>query len=75
MNAFRAYVILATLLAFVAYFGVYGFYATLADSIGEFWALAGAGVIAVGTLVIAAVGIAMVKSRPPDFDRAPKDPE
>jgi len=66
MYKIRAYAFLAVLLLFTGYFGVYGFYNTLADSIGTGWALAGAGVIAVGTFVIAAVGITMIMSRPPE---------
>lgn len=66
MYKFRAYILLTTLLLFIGYFGVYGFYNTLADSIGAGWALAGAGVIAVGTFVIAAVGITMIMFRPPE---------
>ena len=73
MERIRAYTFLVILLLFVGYFGVYGFYATLADSIGEVWALAGAGVIAVGALIIAAVGIAMIQSKPPGFDKTMED--
>ena len=73
MKIFRAYAFLATLVLFLAYFGVYGFYATLVDNIGEAWALAGAGIIAIGTFIVAAVGITMVKSIPPKIDTAPED--
>jgi hypothetical protein len=73
MKTFRAYAILAILLLFLAYFGVYGFYATVVDSIGEVWALAGAGLIAIGTLIVGTVGFTMVKSMPPQIDTAPED--
>jgi len=73
MHNLRAYAILAALVAFVAYFGVYGFYAVLVQSIGLGWALAGAGLIAFGAFVIAAAGIAMIKSRPPRLDEGPDD--
>ena len=73
MKIFRAYAILAILVLFLAYFGVFGFYQTVVGSIGEIWALAGAGVIAIGTLIVAAVGITMVRSMPPQIDAAPED--
>lgn len=73
MKTFRAYAILAILLLFLAYFGVYGFYATVVESIGMAWALAGAGVIAVGTIIVAVVGITLVKSIPPDIDTVPEE--
>ena len=65
MQTYQAYLILIAVVAFVAYFGVYGFYTVLAPHIGMVWALAGAGLIAVGAFIIAAVGITMIKSRPP----------
>lgn len=71
MRRYRPYLILAALIAFVAYFGVYGFYVMLAGDIGEFWALAGSALIAAGTLVVAAVGITMIRSRPPEQDGEP----
>lgn len=66
MRKFRAYLILAALVLFVAYFGVYEFYWTVVPSVGEGWALAGAGLISIGTFIIAAVGIALIQSRVPE---------
>ncbi|NKB59312.1 MAG: hypothetical protein GKS00_23565 [Alphaproteobacteria bacterium] len=65
MRKLRAYLILAGLVAFVGYFGVYEFYVRLVDSIGQGWALAGAVLIALGTVVIAVVGITMIETRVP----------
>lgn len=73
MRKFRAYLILAGLVAFVAYFGAYEFYAQLVDSIGQGWAIAGTVVIALGAVIIAAVGIAMIESRVPLSDEGPKE--
>lgn len=73
MFKIKAYAFLIALLAFIAYFGVYGFYVTLADSIGAAWAFTGAGLIALGTLIIAAVGITMIKSRPPETEEVPEE--
>ncbi len=64
MRKLRAYLILTTIVTFVAYFGIYGFYDVLADRIGQGWALSGAALIALGTLVIAAVGITIIRSQP-----------
>ena len=61
------------LLVFMAYFGVYEFYAMLANIIGEIWALIGAGVIALGTVIIAVVGITMIKARPPEIGETRHD--
>ena len=61
----KAYIFLIGLLVFIAYFGVYGFYVMLSNSIGEIWALTGAGVIALGMVIIAVVGVTMIKARPP----------
>jgi hypothetical protein len=66
MRKFRTYLILAGVVFFVAYFGVYELYWTIVLSVGEGWALAGAGLIAIGTFIIAAVGIAMIQSQVPD---------
>ena len=65
MNKLRASLFLGALVLFIAYFGVYDFYAMMADSIGVGWALAGAALIAAGTVVIAAVGTTMIRSQPP----------
>ncbi len=73
MFKIKAYALLIALLTFVGYFGVYGFYTTLADSIGEVWAFVGAAVVAVGVLIIAAVGITMIKSRPPEMGKVPEE--
>lgn len=73
MKTFRAYLLLITLLLFLGYFGVYGFYTTVVESIGSGWALAGAGVIALGSLIVAAVGVTMIRTRPPDLDKAVDD--
>ena len=54
------------LLVFITYFGVYGFYVMLANIIGEIWALTGAGVIALGMVIIAVVGVTMIKARLPE---------
>ena len=59
------------MLAFLGYFGVYGFYAGVVDMVGAGWALAGSSLIAVGALVIAAAGIAMIQTRPPETDDPP----
>lgn len=69
----KAYIILIALLVFIAYFGVYGFYVMLTNSIGEIWALTGAGVIALGMLIIAVVGVTMIKARPPKSGEARYD--
>ena len=69
----KAYIFLIGLLVFIAYFGVYGFYAMLANIIGEIWALTGAGVIALGTVIIAVVGITMIKARPPEIGETRHD--
>lgn len=63
MRRLRAYLILTLIVAFVAYFGVYGFYDVLADRIGQAWALSGAILIALGTIVIAAIGITIIRSQ------------
>ena len=68
MRPLRAYLILAALVVFVAYFGAYGFYALLVDSIGKVWAWAGAVLIGLGALVILAVGITIIRSQPPGAD-------
>lgn len=73
MRTYQAYLILVAVVTFVAYFGVYGFYALMVPRIGFVWALAGAGLIAAGTFVIAAVGITMIKSRPPRPDEGRED--
>ena len=64
MFKFKAYAFLVSLLAFIAHFGVYGFYTMLVGSIGQVWAFAGAGLVVLGMLIIAAVGVTMIKSRP-----------
>ena len=69
----KAYMFLIGLLVFIAYFGVYGFYVMLSNSIGEIWALTGAGVIALGTVIIAVVGITMIKARPPEIGETRHD--
>lgn len=63
MRKLRAYLILTLIVAFVAYFGVYGFYDVLADRIGHGWSLFGAALIALGTVVIAATGITIIRSQ------------
>ena len=64
MFKFKAYAFLVSLLAFIAHFGVYGFYTMLVGRIGQVWAFAGAGVVVLGMLIIAAVGVTMIRSRP-----------
>ena len=64
MFKFKAYAFLIALLAFIAHFGVYGLYTMLVGSIGQVWAFAGAGVVVLGMLIIAAVGVTMIRSRP-----------
>ena len=54
---------LAGLLAFVAYFGVYRLHEMIALQIGNGWALAGAVLVAAGASVIAAIGVVMIETR------------
>ncbi len=69
MRTLRAYILLAALVAFIAYFGVYGLYNMVMESVGQGWALAGAALVALGTVVVAAVGITMIRLRPPDIGK------
>ena len=73
MFKFKAYAFLVALLAFIAHFGVYGFYTMLVGSIGQLWAFAGAGVVVSGMLIIAAVGVTMIKSRPSNPEKVSEE--
>ena len=72
MFKFKAYAFLIALLAFIAHFGVYGLHTMLVGSIGQVWAFAGAGVVVLGMLIIAAVGVTMIRSRPSNTEEESK---
>jgi multidrug transporter EmrE-like cation transporter len=73
MRNLRAYSILTGLVAFVAYFGVYGFYTMTVESLGEGWAFLYAVFIALGTIIIAAVGVTIVRSRVSDMEQGTEE--
>ena len=61
--AIRRWIVLALLVIFVAYFGVWELYLTLLPSIGKVWATVTAALASIGLGVIAFTGMIMVRTR------------